>query len=56
MVLFGNRTVQIEAHVPEIPVALLADKVVTTERSHDLKFDKRVIYEPLHVISKNVAF
>ena len=32
---------QIEAHRPEIPVVLRgnpADEVVTTERSHDLKF------------------
>ena len=40
---------QIEAHRPEIPVVLrwqpgIADEVVTTERSHDLKFDKRTIY------------
>ena len=30
---------QIETHGPEIPVVPLADGVVTTERSHDLKFD-----------------
>ena len=30
---------QIETHGPEIPVVLLADEVVTTERSHDLKLD-----------------
>ena len=40
---------QIEAHGPEIPVVLcwqpgVADEVVTTERSHDLKFDKGTIY------------
>ena len=42
---------QIEAHRPEIPVVLrgnpgrgIADEVVTTERSHDLKFDKGTIY------------
>ena len=40
---------QIEAHRPEIPVVLrgnpgIADEVVTTERSHDLKFDKGTFY------------
>ena len=37
---------KIEAHRPEIPVVLrgIADEVVTTERSHDLKFDKGTIY------------
>ena len=40
---------QVEAHGPEIPVCLrgnrgIADEVVTTERSHDLKFDKGTIY------------
>ena len=29
----------IEAYRPDIPIVLLADEVVTTERSHDLKFD-----------------
>ena len=35
---------QIEANRPEIPVVLRADEVVTTEGSHDLKFDKGTIY------------
>ena len=40
---------QIEAHRREIPVVLrwqpgIADEVVTTERSHGLKFDKGAIY------------
>ena len=41
----------IEAYRPDIPVVLprawqpgIADEVVTTERSHDLKFDKGTIY------------
>ena len=35
---------QIEAHRPEIPVVLRGNPVVSTERSHDLKFDKGTIY------------
>ena len=40
---------QIEAHGPDIPFCSawqpgIADEVVTTERSHDLKFDKGTIY------------
>ena len=47
----------IEAHRPEIPVSSalqpgIADEVVTTERSHDLKFDKgaiNIVYFHTHV-------
>ena len=35
---------QIEANGSELPVALLGNPVVTTERSHDLKIDKGTIY------------
>ena len=40
---------QIESHRPEIPCSCsawqpgIADEVVTTEKSHDLKFDKGTI-------------
>ena len=48
---------QIEAHRPEIPVVFawqpgIADEEVTTERSHDLKFDIEtinIVYFHTHV-------